>query len=112
MTDREAQRRAHEVFDPIADGFLERDGVDIGRMFASEGLRVRGKIFALVSFDGDLMLKLPEPRTAQLVETGTAERVVMRERPMREWVTVSQQRFDDWAPLIEEAYVFLDEITP
>ncbi len=55
----EARRRAHDLFDPIAERWLQIDGVDIGRMFGSEGLRIRGKIFAFVGFDGDLMLKLP-----------------------------------------------------
>jgi hypothetical protein len=106
------RERAHEIFDPIAEGFLTRDGVDIGRMFASEGLRIRGKIFAFVSFDGGLMIKVPAPRTEELIAAGDAERMVMRGRPMREWVIVPATRATRWAELMEEAYAFVDAITP
>ena len=103
---------AHAIFDPIAEGYLAHEGVDIGRMFASEGLRVRGKIFAFVGLDGDIMIKVPAPLTDALIADGTAERVVMRGRGMREWVTVSASHSDRWAALIDEAYVFVDSITP
>lgn len=112
MTDAEAIERAHAVFDPIAAGYLERADVDMGRMFASEGLRVRGKIFALVSFDGELMLKLPAARTDALVAAGDAVRVEMAGRSMREWVFVPLARPDLWDGLMAEAFTYLDEITP
>jgi hypothetical protein len=78
--DAAALARGHEIFDPIAQTYLGRDGVDVGRMFASEGLRIRGKNFAFLGFEGDLMLKLPAARTTELVDAGDAERVVMRGR--------------------------------
>ena len=105
--------KAHAIFDPIAARFLERPDVDIGPMFGSEGLRVRGKVFAFVGHLGGLVVKIPEARVTDLAEQGVAERMVMRERPMREWATVSidagAQRWDD---LIAEAFAYLDEITP
>ena len=105
--------KAHAIFDPIAARFLELPDVDIGPMFGSEGLRVRGKVFAFVGHLGGLVVKIPEARVTELAEQGVAERMVMRERPMREWATVSveagRQRWDD---LIGEAFAYLDEITP
>ena len=112
FTDAEAVARAHAIFDPIAAHYLELPDVDMGRMFASEGLRIRGKIFSLISFNGDLMLKLPAARTVELVDAGEAERVEMRGRAMREWVFVSVKRSDLWDPLVGEAFAYLDEITP
>lgn len=112
MKDAAVVARAHEIFDPIAARYLELPGVDIGRMFATEGLRIRGKIFALVSFTGDLMLKLPAARTTELVDADDAERVEMAGRSMREWVFVPVGRPELWDPLIGEAYAYLDEITP
>lgn len=106
------RRTTREIFDPIAETFLTREGVDIGRMFASEGLRVRGKIFAFVALDGGVMIKIPAPRTEQLIAAGEAERVVMRGRPMREWVIVPATQAEHWGPLMEEAYAFVDSITP
>ena len=110
--DAEAVERGHAIFDPIAEEYLERDGVDMGRMFASEGLRVRGKIFSLLSFTGDLMLKLPAARTTELIDAGDAERVEMGGRAMREWVFVPIAKPELWRPLVGEAYAYLDEITP
>jgi len=112
MVDKAAQARAHEIFDPIAAEYTELPDVAIGRMFGSEGLGVRGKIFAFIGFEGGLMLKLSEERTVELVEAGDVDRMVMRGRPMREWVTVGAHREDSWRPLIAEAYAFVDGITP
>ncbi len=36
----------------------------------------------------------------------------MRERAMREWVTVGRDGAAHWEPLIAEAYAFVDDITP
>ncbi|SFR89367.1 TfoX N-terminal domain-containing protein [Microbacterium sp. cf046] len=105
--------QAHEIFDPIAARFLERPGVDIGTMFGSEGLRVRGKVFAFVGHLGGLVVKIPEVRVTELEEQGAAKRMIMRERPMREWATVGVEAGPQrWDELIGEAYAFLDEITP
>ena len=48
----------------------------------------------------------------ELEQAGTAERVVMRQRPMREWVYVGTDRPDEWPGLVAEAFAFVDEITP
>lgn len=110
MTD--ASARAHEIFDPIAALHLAREAVDIGPMFGSEGLRVRGKVFAFVGHRGSLVVKLPESRVDRLVAEGAVERMVMRERAMREWAVVGPDRAPLWAPLTAEAFAYLDEISP
>ena len=111
-TDAAAKDRAHAILDPIAAGYLALPGADIGRMFGSEGLRIRGKVFAFVSFKGDLALKLPADRVDQLEGDAGIARMVMRERAMREWLTVPAEESERWAPLVAEAYAFVDEITP
>ena len=110
--DAAAMERAHAILDPIAADFLERPGVDVGVMFGSEGLRIRGKVFAFVSFQGALALKLPAERVDELAGDDGMQRMVMRERAMREWLTVPADAAERWAPLIAEAYAFVDEITP
>lgn len=111
-TDPAAMQRAHAALDPIAAEYLERPDVDVGVMFGSEGLRVRGKVFAFVSFQGALALKLPADRVDELDGTDGIARMVMRDRPMREWLTVSVDESDRWRSLIGEAYAFVDSITP
>jgi len=111
--DAETLERAHAIFDPIAERYLERPDVDIGPMFGSQGLRVRGKVFAFVGHLGGLVVKVPESRATELVEEGVAERMVIRERTMREWLTIGigagAQR---WDGLLGEAFAYLDESTP
>ena len=77
-----------DVLDDIANSFRDDPDVAMGAMFRSPGLRVGGKIFAFLGTGGELIIKLPSDRVAELVDEGTAERVVMGTRTMREWVEV------------------------
>jgi TfoX/Sxy family transcriptional regulator of competence genes len=102
-----------ERLDGFADAYLARPGVDWGRMFGTVGLRVRGKIFAVAVHTGGLMVKIPEARADARIAAGGVERMVMRGREMREWVVVPLDAPDAvWSSLLEEAYAYLDEITP
>ena len=86
MNDRLAAARA--LFDDLAVDHLGRPHVTMGRMFASEGLAVHGKIFAFVGRDGRLILKLPLARAEELKGEGATESVTLGGRTMREWVGV------------------------
>ena len=110
--DATAIARAHALLDPIADEYLALPGVDIGPMFGSEGLRIRGKVFAFVGFQGALALKLPAERVDELDGVAGMQRMAMRERAMREWLTVPTDAADRWRPLVADAYAFVDRITP
>ncbi len=112
MKDEEGSARAHAIFDPIAAEYLARPGVDIGPMFGTEGLRIRGKIFAFVGYLGGLVVKVPAARADEIVAAGTAERMTMRERTMREWLFVERGEHEQWPALIAEAFAYVDEITP
>lgn len=112
MKDEAAYARAHELFDPIAREYLRRDGVDIGPMFGSEGLRIRGKVFAFVGYRGSLMFTIPASRADEVVASGIAERMEMRGRPMREWLIIGPDEVEHWAPLTAEAFAYVDELTP
>jgi hypothetical protein len=110
-SDHEAMRRAHEHFDPIAEGELALPDVDMGRMFSTDGLRIRGKVFAFVSHDGGLIVKLPQPRIDDLVDTGGATRMEMRGRAMREWAVVDIEDAADWPGFVAEAREFVGSLT-
>lgn len=112
MTDAAAIARAHEIFDPLAAEYLARPGVDIGPMFGSEGLRIRGKVFGFVGYRGSMVVKLPADRVDELDGVDGMERMVMRERAMREWMLVPPEAADRWGPLLAEAFAFVDAITP
>ena len=105
-------RTPDEIFDEVASRYLQREGVDIGPMFGSQGLRIRGKVFAFLGWREGLIAKLPEQRVSELEATGRAERMVIRERAMREWVVVGADASDLWPGVVAEAFAFVDEITP
>ena len=112
MNDAAAVARAHELFDPLAAQYLERDGVDIGPMFGSEGLRIRGKVFGFVGYRGAMVVKLPAARVGELDGTDGMERMIMRDRAMREWMLVPADAGDRWPELLAEAFAYVDSITP
>jgi hypothetical protein len=113
MVDRERMAAAHVLFDPVAERHLALAETDIGPMFGTEGLRVRGKVYAFVAHEGDLVVKVPAPRAAELTAAGYAQPMRMQGRRLREWVTVSPDAgAERWAELIDEARAFVDELTP
>src|SRR5262245_55112081 len=90
------------------DRLLERRGVTSGTGFGSNpGLRVGGKIFAMVS-QGGLVVKLPRDRVSALVQSGNGARFDPgRGRLMNEWVVVPTSRKALWEPLVDEAFAFV-----
>lgn len=78
-------------------------------MFGSDGVSVRGKLFAFAANDGSLVVKLPAQRIHEL----GLDNIVMRGQPMREWAKVP---FDDgierWRAIADDAYTFVDSIAP
>jgi TfoX/Sxy family transcriptional regulator of competence genes len=104
---------ADAALERLAEPYLARDGVTWGRMFSSTGLSVRGKIFAVVNHAGNLMVKVPEARLDELEAAGTASRMVMRGREMREWAEMSPARGEtEWSELLGQAFAYVDGITP
>jgi hypothetical protein len=99
---------AELAFDDLAERLLIRPDVDSGTGFGSRpGLRIAGKIFAILLADG-LVLKLPATRCDELVKEGLAERWDRgKGAPLREWVAVSLGALDRWPELADEALVFV-----
>lgn len=107
MSDDRAQGR--ERLDEIAPDLLANPDVSIGRMFSSEGLSVRGKIFAFAATDGSLVVKLPEARIDEL----GLDNMVMGGRRMREWARVPlTDGVERWRALADDAYAYVHSITP
>src|SRR5207244_13409690 len=83
---------------------VPRRGRDRGnRLRSNPGLRVGGKIFAMIS-RGELVVKLPAERVDELVESGASTRFdAGKGRPMKEWVSVPAKHHRRWAKLATEA---------
>jgi len=95
-------------FEAIADRLLHEPDVGEGTGFGSSpGLRVRGKIFAMLAPSG-LVVKLPARRCAELVAAQMGQPFERGQgRPLKEWVVVSDVREQDWPGLALEALTYV-----
>jgi hypothetical protein len=98
----------HTRFERAAARFLRDPDVTRGTGFGSSpGLRVSGKIFAMLVGDA-LVVKLPSARVDQLVATGIAARFdAGKGRPLRQWARVPPGSNVDWEQLTNEAQAFV-----
>lgn len=93
-------------FTAIADGYTTDRAVTFGKMMAAPGLKVDGKIFAMLP-RGEFVVKLPRPRVDALVAGGRGHHFDPGHgRLMKEWVVVTDPKAD-WTALAKEAYVFV-----
>jgi hypothetical protein len=102
---------SRRLLDTLATDYLDKPGVSRGRMFASEGLKINGKIFAFIGSDDRLIIKIPADRILDLVNDGTAARLTQGKRTMREWVGVplvgGRVGADRWAALVAESFAYV-----
>lgn len=75
-------------FAPVVAAFAgDREVTYGGKGFGSTALKVGGKIFAMISAPGELVVKLPRPRVDELVAKGEGERFDPGHgRVMKEWL--------------------------
>jgi TfoX/Sxy family transcriptional regulator of competence genes len=101
-------RTPEQLWEPLAKAQLVRRGVTSGTGFgANEGLRVSGKIFAML-VRGELVVKLPRDRVDELIDAGAARRFdAGKGRPKREWASVPASASRRWRGLVEEARTFV-----
>jgi TfoX/Sxy family transcriptional regulator of competence genes len=101
-------RTPEQLWEPIARDQRAKRGVTGGTgLGTNEGLRVSGKIFAML-VRGELVVKLPRERVDELVEAGAARRFdAGKGRPMKEWASVPASASRRWKGLVEEARTFV-----
>lgn len=98
------------MFGKVRDRFLAEPDVSEGTSFgATPGLRVGGKIFAMLGRDDDLVVKLPKSRMDLLIDAGIGARFDPRRdgRLMKEWVSIPVRHGRMWSRLAEEALRFV-----
>jgi len=94
-------------FAPVIAAFANDARVTTGKMMASLGLKVDGKIFAMM-VRGKLVVKLPKNRVDELVRADVGVYFDPRRdgRVMKEWVELSGAK-PDWLEVAKEAYGFV-----
>jgi len=100
---------ARREFSMIVNAFSRNRGVTVGegKGFGSSALKVDGKIFAMVSSEGQLVVKLPKKRVDELVTSSAGKRFEPRPgKPMTEWLVVTASR-ENWTKLAKEACEFV-----
>lgn len=98
---------ADPLFASIIDAFTADRNVTVGKMFGSIGLKVSGKVFAMV-VKGKLVVKLPKERVDTLVASGKGEFFDPGHgRLMKEWVAVGSGGKGSWLALAKEAKHFV-----
>jgi TfoX/Sxy family transcriptional regulator of competence genes len=91
----------------VIEAFAGDRSVTSGKMMASVGLKVNGKIFAMMS-RGRIVAKLPKARVDELVASGAGECFDPRRdgRRMKEWIELHGDE-PSWTKLAAEAYRFV-----
>ena len=81
------------------------------RKFGSNGLRINGRIFAMLSAENRLIVKLPREKVEALVNAGDGERFDPRRdgRTMREWIVMKPSSRANWLQLAQEALDFVGD---
>ncbi|HEY6783361.1 MAG TPA: TfoX/Sxy family protein [Gemmatimonadales bacterium] len=94
-------------FAVVIDAFARDGRVTSGTMMASLGLKVSGKIFAML-VRGQLVVKLPRERVAALVDSGLGAQFDPRRdgRLMKEWVVIAGDE-PPWVDVAREACEFV-----
>jgi hypothetical protein len=77
-----------------------------GKGFGSGALKLKGKIFAMMSSKGQFVVKLPKNRVAELVRGGQGQNFdTGGGRIMKEWVVIKDPDAN-WNEFAKEAYQF------
>ena len=85
----------------------KRVTVGEGKGFGSGGLKVDGKLFALVSSRGEFVAKLPKQRVSELIAQGKGKQFDPGHgRLMKEWIAM-RDGDDEWPALAREARKFV-----
>jgi len=91
---------------PVVDAYAASKNQH-GRKFGSNGLKVNGKLFAMVT-KGKLVVKLPKERVDALVASRAGENFDPGHgRKMKEWVSITSSKLS-WPDLAREAHDFVN----
>jgi|SRR5579864_495097 len=100
---------ARRKFYRVVNALSRNRGVTVGegKGFGSGALKVDGKIFAMLSADGQFVVKLPKKRVDELVASSAGKRFEPRPgKPMKEWLVVTMARAD-WTKFANQACEFV-----
>lgn len=97
------------LFWRLADELLEEPAVTRSTMMGFPCVRLRGQFFACVDRrTGDLVVKVPPARVAELVAEGIGLPFAPNGRVFRAWVAIPIRDDEEWSALLDEARAFVE----
>jgi hypothetical protein len=100
------------AFQQLARAFEADPAVTLGSMskkgFGRNALYVREKIFAMLTPDGRLVLKLPAATVSTLIASGHGTAFQMSSRTMKEWITLHPAKPSSVLTLARQAKAFVE----
>ena len=104
----------HEQFWDLAEPHLASGRLVEGAMMGQQCLRTartNGFVATIERSTGNVVLKLPKERVAEMVDSGTGLSFAPGGKVFREWVAVPDIDEDTWSRLLEESIDFVDGAT-
>jgi len=96
------------LFWDLAEPLLAAGQVEEGVLMRSPCLRVRGEFLACPEYrSGDLVVKLPAARVAELIGAGTGLAFAPAKKVFKEWVQIPGRDADLWSQLLAEGLGFV-----
>jgi len=91
----------------VAKPLLTDPTTSIGTLMKFPCLRVNGSFFATCDHrTGDLIVKLPHQRIAQLIDEGQALPFAPAGRTFKEWASITERDATTWQSLLGEARTY------
>ena len=104
----------HEQFWELAEPHLASGRLVEGTMMGQQCLRTartNGFVASIERSTGNVVLKLPKARVAEMVDDGTGLSFAPGGKVFREWVAVPDIDEDTWSTLLEASIDFVDGTT-
>lgn len=101
-------RQPNDEFWDVAGPLLAEGVIEEGTIMGGPCVRAKGEFVAMPHHKGPgLVVKLPKPRVAELIEDGDGQPFAPAGKVFSEWVLVADHDEDGWAELIRESVSFV-----
>ncbi len=103
--------RDDELFWDLAEPHLAGGRLEEGTIMSSTCVRARGEFVAMPEYrDGDLVVKLPASRVAELIADGAGLSFAPAKKVFKEWVQVPGRDVALWDALLAEGISFANSV--
>lgn len=101
----------HQRFWDVAEPYLATGRLVEGTMMGHQCLRSaasNGFVATVERSSGNLVVKLPKTRVAELIDDGVGESFAPAKKVFKEWVAIPEYDERRWSDLLDESIGFVD----